>query len=102
MWLFHNLSFSDILIRDKNFKIQRNGSKGFIQLLSTLPTSYPGHSILTEDIGEIVDNHKCNCSFQGKRFLVHGRVKEAEIRVVAMHNLNNIKKISYLLGIRNL
>ena len=72
--------FSDILIRDKNFKIQRNGSKGFIQLLSTLPTSYPGHSILTEDIGEIVDNHKCNCSFQGKRFLVHGRVKEAEIR----------------------
>ena len=67
VWLFHNLSFSDILIY-KNFKIQRNGSKGFIQLLSTLPTSYPGHSILTEDIGEIVDNHKCNCSFQGKDF----------------------------------
>jgi phenylacetate-coenzyme A ligase PaaK-like adenylate-forming protein len=72
--------FSDILIRDKNFKIQKNGSKGFIQLLSTLPTSYPGHSILTEDIGEIIENHKCNCSFQGKRFLVHGRMKEAEIR----------------------
>lgn len=72
--------FSDILIRDKNFKIQKNGFKGFIQLLSTLPTSYPGHSILTEDIGEIVENHKCNCSFQGKRFLVHGRIKEAEIR----------------------
>ncbi len=72
--------FSDILIRDKNFKIQKNGSKGFIQLLSTLPTSYPGHSILTEDIGEVIENHKCNCSFQGKRFLVYGRAKEAEIR----------------------
>ena len=89
--------FSDILIRDKNFKIQKNGSKGFIQLLSTLPTSYPGHSILTEDIGEIVDNHK-SIVLSRKRFLVHGRVKEAEIRGCRMHNLNNIKKISYLVG----
>ena len=36
--------------------------------------------------------------FSRKKILVHGRVKEAEIRVVAMHNLNNIKKISYLVG----
>ena len=72
--------FSDILIRDRNFNVLKNGSKGFIQLLSTLPTSYPGHSILTEDIGEIVEQHNCKCSMRGKRFLVHGRIKEAEIR----------------------
>ena len=58
----------------------KNGNRGFIQLLSLLPTSYPGHSILTEDIGEIVDNKNCSCPLYGKRFLVHGRIKEAEIR----------------------
>ena len=72
--------FSDILIRDRNFNILKNGSRGFIQLFSALPTSYPGHSILTEDIGEIVEQHNCKCSMLGKRFLVHGRIKEAEVR----------------------
>lgn len=72
--------FSDILIRDRNFNVLKNGSRGFIQLFSSLPTSYPGHSILTEDIGEIVEDNKCKCPMEGKRFLVHGRIKEAEIR----------------------
>ena len=72
--------FSDILIRDRNFNILKNGSRGFIQLFSSLPTSYPGHSILTEDVGEIVERHNCKCSMHGKRFLVHGRIKNAEIR----------------------
>ena len=69
--------FSDILIRDKHFNILSNGKKGIIQLFSLLPTSYPGHSILTEDIGEIVDN-KCDCSNQGTRFVVHGRIEKSE------------------------
>ena len=72
---FVTSNFSDILIRDKNFKIVKNNVKGFVQLL--LPTSYPGHNILTEDLGEI-DN--CNCSLKGKKVFIHGRVKEAEIR----------------------
>ena len=54
--------------------------KGFVQLISLLPTSYPGHNILTEDLGEIINKPNCNCSLEGKRFLIHGRVKEAEIR----------------------
>ena len=72
--------FSDILIRDKEFNVIKNGSKGFIQLFSVLPTSYPGHSILTEDLGQIIEKHNCKCNINGKRFLVHGRIKEAEIR----------------------
>ena len=47
--------YSEVLIRDKNFKSLQK-IKGFIQLLSLLPKSYPGHSILTEDIGEIIEN----------------------------------------------
>jgi len=72
--------FSDIIIRDKHFKIVKNGEKGFIQLLSLLPTSYPGHSILTEDIGQIISNDKCICAEKGKAFLVHGRMPKSEIR----------------------
>ena len=72
--------FSDILIRDKNFNIVRDGSKGLIQLFSTLPSSYPGHSILTEDVGQIISETKCNCSIKGKKFLVDGRIAEAEVR----------------------
>ena len=77
---FITSAFSEILIRDNNFNILKNGQKGLIQLFSLLPTSYPGHSILTEDIGEIIDESSCNCKFNGKRFLVHGRVEEAETR----------------------
>ena len=47
---------------------QKNGKKGLLQLFSLLPTSYPGHNILTEDIGEIVDKKKCKCGIKGKFF----------------------------------
>ncbi len=72
--------FSDILIRDKHFNVLKNGKKGIIQLFSLLPTSYPGHSILTEDIGEIINEDGCKCGTKGKCFLVHGRAAKSEIR----------------------
>lgn len=77
---FITSNYSDILIRDENFKVLEHNQKGFIQLLSLLPSSYPGHNIITEDMGEIVNNANCKCSINGKRFLVHGRAQEAEIR----------------------
>ena len=73
-------NFSEIIIRDENFKICKDGESGFVQLISLLPTSYPGHNILTEDVGEIVKNHNCTCYGHGKRFLIHGRLKDAELR----------------------
>ena len=72
--------FSDVLIRDKHFNVIADSKKGFIQLFSLLPRSYPGHSILTEDIGEIVKDNNCDCRLKGKRFLVHGRAEQSEIR----------------------
>ena len=60
-------------------KVLPPGQKGFIQLISILPKSYPGHIILTEDIGEIIEND-CNCKNLGKRFKVHGRSEKSEIR----------------------
>ena len=77
---FITSNFSEIIIRDENLNECKKGEKGFIQLLSLLPTSYPGHSILTEDIGEIVNDNNCKCFGYGKRFKVYGRLKNAEIR----------------------
>jgi len=76
---FVTSEYSDIIIRDNNFNILKSNQKGFVQLLSSLPTSYPGHSILTEDIGEIVENN-CKCKKIGKRFLIHGRTIKSEVR----------------------
>ena len=76
----HTSIFSDLLIRDKNFKVLKNNEKGLIQLFSLLPTSYPGHNILTEDIGEIKGEDDCKCGLKGKYFLVHGRIKRSEVR----------------------
>ena len=73
--------FSDIIIRDEKLKKLKKGEKGLIQLFSLLPTSYPGHSILTEDIGEIIDENGCSkCKRKGKTFVVHGRAQQSEIR----------------------
>ncbi len=72
--------FSDVIIRDNDFNVANSGKKGLIQLLSLLPTSYPGHNILTEDIGEIVNDKKCKYSSKGKHFVVYGRAEQAEIR----------------------
>ena len=71
--------YSDILVRDENFQVLKQNQKGYIQLLSLLPKSYPGHSILTEDIGEIIENN-CNLCSGKKKFLIHGRAEKSEIR----------------------
>lgn len=47
--------YSEIIIRDVNtLKPAEDGTPGLIQVLTPLPHSYPGISILTEDIGRIV------------------------------------------------
>lgn len=73
-------SFSEVIIRDKNFNVKKNGEQGLIQLMSLLPTSYPGHNILTEDLGMISDNKNCKCAKLGKTFKVFGRVKKSELK----------------------
>ena len=59
---FNTHNFSEIIIRNKEFQVVKNNTPGIIQLLSILPSSYPGHSLLTEDLGIIDDRNSCNCS----------------------------------------
>ena len=78
---FHTSEFSSIIIRDQNtFSKIGFGKPGLIQLLSIIPRSYPGHSILSEDIGIIYGFDDCKCGRKGNYFKVMGRIEEAEIR----------------------
>ena len=77
---FHTTTYSDIIIRDENFNVLKKNQKGLIQLISSIPTSYPGHNILTEDLGEIIGEDDCKCGLKGKYFKVYGRIEKAEIR----------------------
>ena len=77
----HCSNYSDIIIRRPyDFSVADVGERGLIQLQSLLPTSYPGHSILTEDEGEILGADDCPCGRKGKYFKIYGRIKGAEIR----------------------
>ena len=77
----HASIFSDIkILRAQDFSECSFNKRGIIQVLSLLPTSYPGHSLLTEDEGEILGVDDCKCGRLGKYFKVHGRLKGAELR----------------------
>ena len=77
----HASAYSDVIIRrGKDFSPCDIGEKGIIQVLSPLPESYPGHSLLTEDEGVLMGVDDCPCGRKGKYFHVLGRLKNAEIR----------------------
>ena len=77
----HASVFSDVITRRPlDFAECEIGEKGIIQVVSTIPESYPGHSLLTEDEGVILGIDDCPCGRKGKYFKVDGRLKNAEIR----------------------
>lgn len=77
----HASAYSDIITRrSKDFSVCNIGEKGIIQVLSLLPESYPGHSLLTEDEGIILGEDDCPCGRKGKYFKILGRIKNAEVR----------------------
>ena len=63
-----------------DFSVCEFNETGLVQLVSLLPSSYPGHLILSEDTGEIFGEDDCSCGRLGKYFKLHGRIKNAEIR----------------------
>ena len=76
---FHETENTKIIIRDQNLNVIKKNKKGFLQLISTVPESYPGNSILTEDYAKII-NKKCYLSKKFRQFEILGRVEKAEVR----------------------
>jgi hypothetical protein len=71
--------FGDVVIRDPHtWEEAPVGTAGLIEVVSTLPRSYPGHVLLTEDLGVVhgIDDG----DWPGKRFTVLGRIPRAEAR----------------------
>ena len=66
---------SPLTMREMDF-----GEQGLIAVSSVLPSSYPGHRLLTEDLGTIHGEDSCSCGLPGKYFYVHGRLPKAEVR----------------------
>lgn len=77
----HASSYSDILIRDKEtFAVLPKDQEGLIEVMTPFAQSYPGHAILTEDLGILLGEDDCPCGRCGKYFRVTGRLKKAEVR----------------------
>ena len=73
-------AFADVVIRDPvTWKPVQPGGTGVIEVVSLLPRSYPGHALLTEDLGELVGVDD-GPVWKGNRFRVLGRVPLAEVR----------------------
>lgn len=73
--------YSDIIIRDSgSFEPLGCGEKGFIQLVSPIPNSYPGISIITDDMGVLIAEDGCKCGRRGKVFLFKDRAEKSEIK----------------------
>ena len=79
--LLYPPAFADVIVRDPMTLAEAPvGTAGVIQTVSILPTSYPGHSLLTEDLGVIEQVDQDTCGRLGKGFRVIGRVPRAELR----------------------
>lgn len=77
----HASAWSHIIIRDPiSFRPLQPGQPGLIQLLSVIPRSYPGHSLLSEDEGVLMGVDDCKCGRKGAYFKVLGRIQNAEAR----------------------
>jgi hypothetical protein len=74
-------NFADVIVRDPvTLEELPLGEIGILQVLSLLPLSYPGHSLLTEDLGMIRAIDRSSCGRYGKAFSVLGRLPRAEMR----------------------
>lgn len=74
-------NFSDVIIRDaQTWQEAPNGQIGVVEVLSALPQSYPGHALLTEDLGIVHGVGDPDSGWTGKRLEIIGRVPRAELR----------------------
>jgi hypothetical protein len=75
----HAPNFADVIVRDPlSWKVADVGQPGILQVLSALPHSYPGHSLLTEDIAVVHGIDDSPSGWRGKYFSVLGRISDSD------------------------
>jgi hypothetical protein len=76
----HVPGWAGVLVRDPwTLEVLPCGETGMLQLMNTLAWGAPYHSVLTEDLGRLVDG-ECTEGRAGPRFELVGRVPRAEMR----------------------
>jgi len=77
----HGPVFGDVIVRDPlTLKPVAAGEHGIVQVCSVLPTSFPGHLLLTEDMAQVLGYDGCPCGRRGISFRFAGRIPQAELR----------------------
>lgn len=77
----HAAAQSDVITRDpETHHSLPHGETGLIQVFSSIQDSYPGHSILTEDVGRTLDGTNCDCGRTTSIVEIDGRLPRAEVR----------------------
>lgn len=77
----HAPRFAEVILRNPlDWSACTAGESGLIQVLSALSPSFPGQSLLTEDLGIVVYEDGCPCGRRGIAFRFAGRVPKAELR----------------------
>ncbi|HEV2212299.1 MAG TPA: hypothetical protein VGS99_03025 [Gammaproteobacteria bacterium] len=75
----HVPRWAEVIARDPWTFKPLVGEDGQLQLLNTLARGAPYHSVLTEDVGRVIEGD-CPCGRKGRRFLLQGRVPKSEVR----------------------
>jgi hypothetical protein len=71
--------WADVIVRDSYTLKPLYEGEGQLQLLNTLAYGAPYHSVLTEDLGRLL-NGTCECGRKGRRFQLVNRIPKAELR----------------------
>jgi hypothetical protein len=77
----HAPAFGEVIVRDPlTLDPVAEGELGVIQVCSVLPTSFPGHLLLTEDMAQAITFDGCSCGRPGICFRFAGRIPRSEVR----------------------
>jgi len=77
----HVPNFAEVIVRHpQTLQPIEDGKVGILQFLTPLPHSYPGISVLTDDLGVITGREEDDHGWHGTQFKVIGRLKKAEVR----------------------
>ena len=77
----HVSAYSEVIIRNPStLESEEIGKTGLIQLLSPIPHSYPGISILSDDLGHLEGIDDCPCGRKGKYFRFDKRSESADLK----------------------
>lgn len=75
----HVPNWAEVVVRDPLTLRPLAKEAGLLQLINTLAWGAPYHSVLTEDLGQLVPG-ACACGRSGRKFQLLGRLPKAEAR----------------------